>query len=154
MKTGINWSVVTPKLLRPKPVEKAVAEVERLRALVADEAEALTAATAALDEAEKTDVQELASAFRSGSTAKPHTPKIEQARANLREHERRVEAARAALAAAEADVGVELHAQRGTWLAAAEREADKERAQCRALASTSCRPDWASWRSCAASPSG
>jgi hypothetical protein len=135
-RSGVNWSVLTPQLLRPKPVERAVVEVERLRTLVGDEAAALAAASAALDEAEKADVQALAASFRSGATATPQTPKIEQARTAVREHERRVEAAREALAAAEVDVGVALQQARASWQTSAVKETERVRQECRdALAS-------------------
>ena len=143
-----------PQSDAPKGSGAGRGEVERLHTLVAEEAEALPAAITALDEAEKADVEALATAFRSGSTAKPQTPKIEQAACAVREHERRVEAAARRIAAAEADVGVGLHAQREAWLDAVEREVDKERAavscSSRRAAERTCR----SSRRCAASPSG
>ena len=109
---GVNWTVVTPELLRPAPVKKAHREAVRLRELVQTEQEALIAATSALETAEAADVHALAQSFRTGTKATPSTAQVEQARAAVREHERRVEGAREALTAAEADLGVELQRQR------------------------------------------
>ncbi len=132
MKTGINWSVVTPTALRPKTVEKAVSETARLRELELTEKQALVAATADLERAEADDVATLAESFRSGREAKPRTQEIERLRGALREHERRVAAAGEAVAASEVELGQELQRSRESWRSAVEREADKERASCRA----------------------
>lgn len=132
MKTGINWSVVTPMALRPAKIEKAVSETARLRELELTEKQGLITATSELERAEADDVAALAESFRSGSTPKPRTEEVEQRRASVREAERRVAAAAEAVAASEAELGQELQRSRETWLSAVEREADKERVACRA----------------------
>ena len=132
MKSGVNWSVVTPTALRPAKVEKAVSETARLRELELTEKQALIDASAELERAEAEDVAALAESFRSGREAKPRTADVEQARAAVRERERRVQAAGEAVASSEVELGQELQRSRESWLSAVEREADKERAACRA----------------------
>lgn len=101
-------------------------------AVRASEREALLAATADLERSEAEDVATLAASFRSGAKPQPRTQEVERARASLHEHQRRAQAAAEAVSALEGELGDELQRSRKQWLAAVEREAEKECAQCRA----------------------
>jgi hypothetical protein len=131
MKQGVNWSALVPNELRPAKIEKAVSEAARLRELLKTEQEALIAATSELQRVEAEDVAALAASFRSGEKAAPRTEQVEQARQDVFEHERRVQAAGEAIAAAEGELGVELQRSRETWGRSVDAAIEQTNASCR-----------------------